>query len=168
MKEQIFRRFVGAFDERDEYQNNEIYKELAFSGIILYYFTMLIMVISLIIDTITNNFSIITPALILLNVVYAGIITYRLNKKQLDMTDCATAEEYEMKKKRLKRTSTFAGIFWGLAMILWMEYIMPLLGGEEVIFSWIDALIWLIGGIVFGVCIYSYAKSRLIKQYEIE
>ncbi|MEK4129411.1 hypothetical protein NYE67_06995 [Solibacillus sp. FSL W8-0474] len=34
-KENIINKFIGAYDERDEYQKQEIYKEIAFSGIIL-------------------------------------------------------------------------------------------------------------------------------------
>ena len=40
MKTKIFNHFIGAIDARDEYQQQEIYKELAFTGILLYYVTM--------------------------------------------------------------------------------------------------------------------------------
>lgn len=166
MKEQIINRFIGVIDNRDEYQKQEIFKELAFSGIILYFFTIILMVGSFVIDTINNEISLITPALIILNIAYAGFITMRLNKKQLDVTDCVTPEEYELKKSKLKKSSTFAGLQWGLSMLLLMEYIFPLIGREKITFSWIQVIPWCLGGVAFGVCIYAFSNSKLRKHYE--
>ncbi|MER1956652.1 MAG: DUF3278 domain-containing protein [Solibacillus sp.] len=118
MKNQIFNHFIGAIDARDEYQQQEIYKELAFSGIILYYLLMLLMGTSLIIDLLQQTFSLITPILLIVTIGYSGFLMKRLNKKELMVTDCATPEEYEMNVHRLKRSSTLIGISWGLMMLL--------------------------------------------------
>ena len=168
MKESTLNKFIGAFDERDEYQKQEIYKELALSGIIFYYLSMLLMLVSLIIDTFNNEMSIITPILIILNIGYSGYIGYRLSKKKLDTSDCATPEEYERKKAELKRSCLMAGIQWGLWMIVMMEYILPFIGGERLSISWIGILAWSIGGIAFGVFLYLISKSKLQKQYDQE
>lgn len=166
MKHQIFNHFIGAIDERDEYQQQEIYKELAFTGILLYYMTMLLMMISFIIDLVQQTFSIMSPVLLVVNIVYSYLIMIRLNKKEWMVTDCATPEEYEMNVRKLKRSSTLAGINWGLLMLLWMEYLMPFISREEIMFSWIDLVIWTIGGAVFGVAMYYFAKSKLEKHYD--
>ena len=166
MKNQIFNHFIGAIDARDEYQQQEIYKELAFTGILLYYMTMALMMISLINDLVQQTFSIMTPILLVVNIGYSALIMKRLNKKEWMATDCATPEEYELNVRKLKRSSTFAGISWGLAMLLWMEYLMPLISREEVSFSWIGVISWGIGGVFFGVAIYFVSKSRLEKHYD--
>lgn len=61
---------------------------------------MLLMVLSIVIDTFNNEMSIITPILLILNVGYSGYIAYRLRKKRLDTSDCATPEEYDAKKAK--------------------------------------------------------------------
>ena len=165
MKNQIFNHFIGAIDDRDEYQQQEIYKELAFSGIILYYLLMLLMGTSLIIDLVQQTFSLITPILLIVTIGYSGFLMKRLNKKEWMATDCATPEEYEMNVHRLKRSSTLAGISWGLMMLLWMEYLMPLISREEISFSWVGVISWGIGGVFFGIMMYFFAKSKLEKHY---
>ena len=168
MKDSILNHFIGAFDERDEYQKHEIYKELALSGIIFYYLSMLLMLVSLLINTFKNEMSIITPILVILNIGYSGYIGYRLSKKKLDTSDCATPEEYDVKKAKLKRSCVMAGIQWGLLMIVMMEYILPFIGGEKLSLSWIGILAWTIGGIAFGFFLYLLSKSKLQKQYDQE
>ena len=166
MKENIINKFIGAFDERDEYQKQEIYKELAFSGIIFYYMSMFLMVISLIIDTFKNELSLITPILVMINIGYSGYIAFRLNKKQLDISYCMTSEEYNIKKAKLRRSSVSVGIQWGFWMIIMMEYILPFIGGEALSLSWFNMMIWLIGGLLLGVFLYFVSKSKLKKRYD--
>lgn len=165
MKNQIFNHFIGAIDARDEYQQQEIYKELAFTGILLYYVTMALMMISLINDLVLQTVSIMTPILLVVNIGYSVLIMKRLNRKEWLVTDCATPEEYEINVRRLKRSNTFGGISWGLMMLLWMEYLMPLISREEINFSWIGVIIWGIGGVLFGIAMYFVSKSKLEKHY---
>ncbi|GGN53549.1 DUF3278 domain-containing protein [Oceanobacillus indicireducens] len=165
MRNKLINRFIGAIDDRDEYQQQEIYKELALSGMLLWYLTMLLMVVGLIVDTIHNKLSFLTPALFIINMVYAGIIMSRLRKKQLDDTDCASIEEYEEKKKRLKKSSTFGGVLWGLFMLIFMQYVFPYLSTGEIDVSWLKVLIWGIGGIFFGSMMYWFSKSKLQKHF---
>jgi len=168
LKDSILNHFIGAVDDRDEYQKQEIYKELALSGIIFYHLSMLLMVVSIVIDTFNNEMSIITPILLILNVGYSGYIGYRLSKKRLDTSDCATPEEYDAKKAKLKRSCTSAGIQWGLWMIIMMEYVLPLIGGEDLSLSWFNMTAWAIGGIAFGFFLYLVSKSKLQKQFNEE
>ena len=165
MKNQILNRFIGVIDNRDEYQTQEIYKELAFSGMLLWGLTMLLMSISLVIDTIKNEVSFITLALLIVNLVYAALLMVRLNRKQLDNSDCATIEEYNAKKNRLKRACTIAGIQWGLFMVILMEYIFPFLSKEAIQLSWINILIWFAGGLFFGIIMYAISKAKLKKYF---
>lgn len=99
MKNKFLKYFINTVNDRDEYQLREIYKELAFSGILLWYLTLLIMFISLIIDTVNNTLNFSTIVLFLLVMVYSINIVLRLRKKRLDDTDCASLEEYKDKKK---------------------------------------------------------------------
>lgn len=165
MKDQLLNRFIGVLDDRDEYQRYEIYKELAFSGIMLWYLSMFLMFISLIIDTIHNTLSFATPSLLLINMVYALMTVIKIRKKQLDETDCASVEEYEEKKKQLKKASSLAGFQWGLFMLVFMEYVSPYLSTGEIDVSWWNILIWLLGGLFFGMTMYGVSKSKLQKHF---
>lgn len=123
------------------------------------------MMISLINDLVQQTVSFMTPTLLIVNIGYSGVIMMRLNKKGWISTDCATPEEYEINIHKLKRSSTFRGISWGLIMLLWMEYLMPLISREDINFSWIGIISWGIGGLLFGIAIYFISKSKLEKHY---
>lgn len=165
MKNQILNRFIGVMDDRDEYQLFEIHKQLAFSGILLWYLSMILMFISLVIDTTQNTLSFSTPALLIINMVYAVMTLIRLRKKQLDETDCASIEEYEEKKKQLKKTSFIIGIQWGLFMIVFMGYVSPYLSTGEIDVSLPVILTYALGGIFFGGTMYWFSKSKLKKHF---
>lgn len=100
MKNKFFNRFIGTIEDRDEYQLKEIYKELAFSWTLLWYLTLVLIFISLIIDTIHNTLNFLTIALLIVNMIYAMNITSKLREKGLDVTDCVTIEEYKDKKSK--------------------------------------------------------------------
>ncbi|SET74291.1 Protein of unknown function [Salinibacillus kushneri] len=165
MREKLLNHFIGAVDNRDEYQQHEIYKELAFSGILLWYLSMLLMFVSLILDTIHNQFSLMTLLLFIINMVYATLIMTRLRKRQLDETDCASIEEYRDKRKRIKKSSILAGIQWGLFMFFIMQYLFPYLSTGEIVVNWVQTVIWGIGGILYGTLLYQISKSKLKKHF---
>lgn len=101
----LLNRFIGVLDERDEYQKQEIHKELAFAGIMLWVLEMLLMASSLVVDDMHNTLSFQTFSLLIINMVYATYIMVRLRKHNLDDMDCASLEEYERKRKQLKKLS---------------------------------------------------------------
>lgn len=165
MKDKLLKRFIGAIDDRDEYQLQEIHKELAFSGIFLWCMTMLVMFASLVVDTVQNTLTFITVALFIVNMIYAIRIVAKLRKKHLDGTDCATIEEYREKKKQLRKQSTIAGVAWAVTMLILMQYVFPYLSTGEIDASWQKILIWVIAGIFFGATLYWFAKSKLQKHF---
>lgn len=165
MKNKFLKYFINTVNDRDEYQLREIYKELAFSGILLWYLTLLIMFISLIIDTVNNTLNFSTIALFLLVMVYSINIVLRLRKKRLDDTDCASLEEYKDKKEKLKKKSTIAGITWAVFMFIMMQYIFPFLSYGSIDVSWWGVLIWGIAGLAFGTIIYWSSVSKLQKHF---
>ena len=165
MKTKLLNSFIGVMDERDEYQRQEIYKKLAFSGMILWYAIALLMFISLIIDTMHNTFSFITLALLVINMVYAVITFPSLRKEGLDGTDCASIEEYNQKRKQLKKSSIFSGIIWGMFMFIFMQYLLPYLRTGNIEINFWDVLTWGIGGLVFGLGMYLISKSKLKKHF---
>lgn len=165
MKNKFFKRFIGTIEDRDEYQLKEIYKELAFSGILLWYLTLLLMFISLIVDTIHNTLNFLTIALLIVNMIYAINVTSNLRKKRLDDTDCVNIEEYKDKKKQLKKSSTIAGIMWGIFMLVSMQYLLPFLSYGTIDISWSKVLIWVIGGLAFSTIIYWSSVSKIQKYF---
>ncbi|MFP7494390.1 DUF3278 domain-containing protein [Terribacillus saccharophilus] len=164
MKDKILNHFIGVMDNRDEYQKQEIHKELAFSGILLWCLTMLVMLVSLINDTIQSDVSLVTVCLFIINMVYAAIITTRIRKKHLDETDCMTQEEYEQKKCQIKKSTAFIGIIWGTAMFITNDYILPFLSKEEVSIGW-ESIVWVCGGVFFGMTMYAFSKMKLKKHF---
>ncbi|MFA9560157.1 hypothetical protein ACERII_22840 [Evansella sp. AB-rgal1] len=165
MKNNILNSFIGVVDDRDEYQRHEIYKELAYSGIVLWHLTMLLMFVSLIIDTIQKTSSFATLALFIINMIYAIMTIIKLGKKNLDETDCASIEEYEEKKKQLKKMSIIGGFQWGLFMIFLLEYVLPYLRNGVLDVSWFNVVVWSIGGMFFGLITYWFSRSKLKKYY---
>jgi Ca2+/Na+ antiporter len=165
MKNKFLKYFIGTIEDRDEYQLREIYKELAFSGILLWYLLLLLMFTSLIIDTIHNTLNFSTIALFVLTMIYAVNIVSRLRKKRLDDTDCASIEEYKVKKRQIKKKSTFLGIIWGVFMLVMMQYIFPFLSYGSIDISWRYVLIWGIAGLAFGTIIYWSSVSKLQKHF---
>ncbi|MFB6649257.1 DUF3278 domain-containing protein [Bacillus toyonensis] len=164
-EEKLYNHFIGAMDERDEYQKQEINKELAFSGMILWYLNMIAMIIMLIVDTINNTMSIGTIITFVINMIYAGYLLRNIEKKKLNDTECTTKEEYLEKKKKLKIKSLKAGILWAFQMFILMCYIFPYLSSKTISVSLFDIIIWSGGGIFFGGCIYLIALSNLKKLY---
>ncbi|MES5849433.1 MULTISPECIES: DUF3278 domain-containing protein [unclassified Bacillus cereus group] len=164
-EEKLYKHFIGAIDERDEYQKQEINKELAFSGMILWYLNMIAMFIMLIVDTINNTMSIGTIITFIINMIYAGYLIRNIEKKKLNDTECTTKEEYLEKKKKLKKQSLKAGIYFSFQMFILMCYIFPYLSSGTISISLFDIIIWSGGGIFFGVSIYLVALSNLKKLY---
>ena len=80
-KERVYNSFVGTMSERDEYQKQEINKELSVAGIGLWWLNMLIMLIMLLIDTMNHTISIGTILIFLSNMIYANYLTFKFKKK---------------------------------------------------------------------------------------
>ena len=165
MNNKLLNRFIGNLDDRDEYQKQEIYKELAFWGVLLWTSTMLLMFASFIADTIRNSLSFITIALLIINMLYAGILTIRLRKNHLDETDCATMEEYEIKKRRLRKSSLLAGSVFGILLIFFNLYLFPYLSSGTIEFSLFTLSVSVITAIGYGMAMYYVAKSKLKKHF---
>ena len=165
MNNKLLNRFIGNLDDRDEYQKQEIYKELAFWGALLWTSTMLLMFAIFIIDTVRNTLSFMTIALFIINLLYAGILMVRLRKKHLDETDCATMVEYEIKKRRLRKSSLFAGSLFGFLMIFLNLYLFPYLSSGTIEFSWFTLSVLVITAVGYGIAMYYVAKSKLKKHF---
>jgi len=165
MNNKLLNRFIGNLDDRDEYQKQEIYKELAFWGVLLWTSTMLLMFASFIADTIRNSLSFITIALLIINMLYAGILTIRLRKNHLDETDCSTMEEYEIKKRRLRKSSLLAGSVFGILLIFFNLYLFPYLSSGTIEFSLFTLSVSVITAIGYGIAMYYVAKSKLKKHF---
>ncbi|MEK5055741.1 hypothetical protein MHH96_20340 [Niallia sp. FSL K6-0212] len=65
----------------------------------------------------------------------------------------------------MKKSSFLAGIQWGLSMLILMEYVFPYLSTGELNLEWWNVLIWLLGGMLFGMTMYLFSKSKLQKHF---
>lgn len=111
-KERVYNSFVGTLSERDEYQKQEINKELSVAGIGLWWLNMLVMLIMLLVDTMNHTISIGTIFIFLSNMIYANYLAFKFKKKGLSDTECATKEEYLQHKKKLRKAGLKAGVLW--------------------------------------------------------
>jgi hypothetical protein len=166
-KNKIINHTIGAV-ERDEYQRQEIHRELAVAGIILWWLSILAMFIMLVIDTMNNTFSIGTAILFCLNMVYSLYTVIVIKKNSLIDTECATEEEYIEKRAYLRKEGIKDGLSWGIQMFIFMSYIFPYLGSEEISVSLFDVILWTCGGTFFGLCMYWMGLSNLKKLYETD
>lgn len=166
MKKRMIHQLVGAMDERDEYQQREIDRELAFSGVLLWYLSMGLMLIMIIADTAQQSFTVYPVLLFVINMVYAGYVTVSIKRKQLDESDTLNWREYEEKKKKLRSSSVKGGAVWMLFMLIMMEYVLPVLGGGEVALTGVRFMIWGMAAVVFAGLFYLFAVSRLNKPEE--
>lgn len=164
-KEKIYTNFIGAMSERDEYQKQEINKELAFAGVGLWYLNMLAMFIMLVIDTMNQTTSIGTIIIFFINIIYANYIIIKMKKGNLNETECGTKEEFLEKKKILRNSSIKAGISWGLQMFVFMCYVFPYLSSEKISISSFDIFIWSGAGLFFGLSMYGLSMLNLKKVY---
>lgn len=56
-----------------------------------------------------------------------------------------------------------AGLQWGLFMFVFMSYIFPVLGGENIKVDLKQVIVWTCGGIFFGLSMYFLAKLKIKK-----
>src|SRR5699024_4613597 len=143
MKNKLLKRVIGFMDERDEYQLQEINKDLAFSGMILWILMMLLMLICLILDVIHDTFTFITAALLVVNLVYASMVFSKVRRKGLDNTDCANVEEYEMKKQQVQKGAVRAGIFFYIVMFIFTGFVSSSLTAGKNVIDRLSALLYI-------------------------
>ena len=84
MLEKMYLRFINKVSERDEYQIQEINKEFAIAGLMLWYTNILAMFIMLVVDTINQTLSIGTIITFVVNMLYANYLMWKLKKKKLN------------------------------------------------------------------------------------
>ncbi|PRT33490.1 DUF3278 domain-containing protein [Bacillus wiedmannii] len=164
-KERVYNNFVGTMSERDEYQKQEINKGLSVAGIGLWWLNMLVMLIMLLVDTMNHTISIGTILIFLSNMIYANYLTFKLKKKGLNDTECATKEEYLQHKKKLRKAGLKAGVLRGFQMFVFMNYILPYVGSEEISISLFDVVLWSCAGGFFGLTMYIFGLWNLKRLY---
>ncbi|CAM4408630.1 hypothetical protein [Paenibacillus typhae] len=163
LEKRMLKPFIGYLDERDEYQQGEIYKILAGACMHAFYLTTGLMLISLIVDTINRTFTFGTIALFIVNQLVSYNILFRLRKTGIAETEYDIEADYKKIITGLRKKFTLAGIQWGFTMLILMEFLLPALAGEELEIHWFSPLIWFISGAAFGVVTYFFKKEMLKK-----
>ncbi|AIQ44963.1 hypothetical protein R70723_02870 [Paenibacillus sp. FSL R7-0273] len=165
LEKRMLKPFIGYLEERDEYQQGEIYKILAGACMYAFYLTTGLMLISLIADTINHTFTFGTIALFMVNQFLAYYIHIRLRKTGIAETEYDAEADYEQTVKALKKKFIFAGAQFGLTMLVLMEFLLPTLAGEKLDIQLVPILIWLLAGAAFGICTY-FLQKRNIKMFK--
>lgn len=163
LEEKLFNRYIGFIDERDEYQKSVIYKTLAKLNMYSFYLISILMLISLIFDTISHRFTFGTFALFFIQQLNAYYILIQLRKNGVDRTEFYDNVTYLKQVKKLKKQSIIAGIQWAFFMIIMNSYIFPSLWGENIIVNIKSIVVWSLGGLFFGVVMYFLGKLKLKK-----
>jgi uncharacterized membrane protein YqjE len=156
---------IGEMNKRDEYQLQEMNKELAVAGMVLYRMNMIAMFIMLIIDTSNNTLSSGTIVLLCINLLYSIYTVVVTRKNNLMDMECVIEEEYRGKRKELRKSSVKASVSWGLYMFIFMCYVSPYLSTGEIDVSSFDAILWACGGGFFGLSMYIFGMWHLKKLY---
>lgn len=163
LEEKLFKRYIGYIDDRDEYQKSVIYMILAKLNMYLFYLTSILMLISLLFDTIHHRFTFGTFALFFIQQFNAYYILIKLRKSRVDITEFYDNNTYQNQLKKLKKQSSVAGIQWAFFMIVMNNYILPTISGDSIILNLNSFIIWILGGVFFGVIIYFFGKVKIKK-----
>lgn len=163
LEEKLFKRYIGFIDERDEYQKSVIYKTLSKLNMYSFYLISILMLISLIFDTISHRFTFGTFALFFIQQFNAYYILIKLRKSGVDITEVYDNVTYLKQVKKLKKQSIIAGIQWAFFMIIMNSYIFPSLLGENIIVNIKSIVVWSLGGLSFGLGLYFIGKVKLRK-----
>lgn len=161
LENKLLQRYVGYFGERDEYQEAKIYEILASSNILTFYLTTALMMISLIWDSIHQQYTLGTILLFGLQQFNSYYILFKLRKYKVQQTEFYDEKSYTSALKSLRTRSFWAGLQWGLSMFFLMTIVFPMLWHDPIKVGWIPILIWLLAGLFFGVSIYLISKSQL-------
>lgn len=161
----LYRRFIGIEGNVDEYKEKEITKKLSIGTVLVFYLIAIFMGINLIMDLKNNTISFGTISLFIIFEFLSFYIVIILRKNKLDETECYSIEEYKTKIKKLKKTCFFAGLIWGVQMLIWMQIIMPYILGENINLTLYSIMIWTFSSILFGIIMYFFSKSKLKKEF---
>ncbi|WP_107841629.1 DUF3278 domain-containing protein [Metasolibacillus meyeri] len=162
----LLQRYIGYLGERDEYQKSIIYKVLANANVISFALITAFMLISLSWDLYHQQFTLGTFLLLVVQQTNSYYVLFKLKKYRVNETEIYTVEEYKERIKKLKKSSFVAGLNWGLLMFVLMEYFFPMLSKESINVGWFEIILWLTGGLFFGVAMYFIAKGQLKLETE--
>lgn len=165
MENKMLNRLIGVDNDRDEYQLQEIYKELASAGALMWYLSIGVMGICLLVDTFNHTLSVGTIGLLIVNMIYASKVFIRVRKKELDSMECANEAEYKEKLKVMRKGGFKGGLLFGFYMTVMNVYLFPFIAGDRIELTWRSLIIQICVGLFFGVAMYFVGKSKIKKCY---
>lgn len=68
-------------------------------------------------------------------------------------------------QEKLRKAGLKAGLLWGFQMFVFMNYILPYVGSEEISISLFKVVIFICGGGFFGLTMYVIGLLNLKKLY---
>lgn len=163
----MLKHFVGYIEDRDEYQQGVINKVLAKACMYIFFLTTILMLISLIIDTMNHTFTFGTIALLIVQQFVSYYVFTKLKKAGITDSEYDIEADYKIKINQLKRGCLIAGAQWGFIMLVLMEFLLPTLAGEEVRLDLVSCGIWIVAGGVFGTVLY-FMQRKNIKMVKEE
>lgn len=163
LEKKLFKHYIGYLDERDEYQQSVIYETLAKVNMYSFYLITILMMGSLVIDSINHRFTFGTIALFFIQQFNAYFITIKIRKSDVDTTEFYDNATYMLQLKKLKKQAIMAGVRWALSMLIMMEYIFPALEGEQIRLSLFSVIIWGLAGVFFGGSMYLFGRLKLTR-----
>ncbi|MBO0449175.1 DUF3278 domain-containing protein [Enterococcus sp. MJM12] len=157
----LLRSYVGYLGEREESQKVTIYKILANANMLTFYFTTILMLISLIWDSIHQQFTLGTFLLLAVQQFNSYYILFKFRKYKVQQTKFDDKEAYILAVKTLKLKGFWIGLDWGVSMFITMTFIFPTLWHDPIRVTIWNVLIWLTAGFFFGFTMYLVSKNQL-------
>ncbi|WP_051289931.1 DUF3278 domain-containing protein [Paenibacillus massiliensis] len=160
-EKKMLKHFIGYVEERDEYQQEAIYRILANACLYAFYLATILMLISLIIDTAHHTFSFGTMSLFIVQQFISYFTVNKLKKTGIAETEYDLETDYNNKIYVLKRKSIISGIQWSFSMMIMIEFLFPTIANRTITMNWFSMVVWIIAGAAFGLWVYFQQKKNI-------
>ncbi|WP_278926062.1 hypothetical protein [Staphylococcus auricularis] len=154
------KRTLGLISERDEREEQIINSRLATVLLASYWLILFFMLLSFVFDAYMHTFSMGTFLLLALLLIESIAIIFSLKNADVDKEVVYSHTEYKIMLKKLKFQCVVASIlFIGIALLLNMLF--QFISQQHIVVADLNIVGWLIGGVIFGVLSYFFAKSKI-------
>lgn len=169
LMDKLFNFMIGGdMNDKDEYQQQEIYKLMAKGYVSLYWGVWLMLQILLIWDIYWYGYlTLATYGVGIIFIINNFIVTKKLDKNKMLYREYESVQDYQMGLKNLKYKCAFSGLIFGTIMTFFNISSRNIIGEvismkRMLVFGSVGVLV----GIFFGVMMYMMCKKyfRLIEE----
>lgn len=160
-KKQTFsNRMLGINSERDEREQQIINSKIAKVFLISFCVLLIFSIISILFDSYNNTFSIGSILILILILFNSASVLITLNKSGVRKEFVSSNIKFQAVLRKEKIKSILASILF-IAMSILLNVIFSTLTKQQLNFSNLNILGWLVGGIIFGFLTYIFDKRKI-------